>query len=219
MSNAPIDLSTLELERRFSDQVSKKKELSDTPSPPPFIPFEKPKGKAIDCYKCGHIFEVPNHAFSTECPTCNLHMYLDDVYFTEKTKKTQIYTHGDLYIHKNAKLKKLIVFCKNLYLEGVASGNLHCKNTLYIESSCRIDGEIKAQNLFIAKKQSVSFRYPAKVNTALIEGELTGNIIAQNAVILKPGAVIMGDIQAEHLELPIEAEHHGMYSPYNPYHD
>lgn len=220
-----IDLNKLNLNTRSSDSTSQKRTpvpLTNEDISRPSLGTKSSKSKLADehplpCLQCEEKLIVAKAAYSTVCPHCHAHLYFKNFTLSPTARRTHINTYGDIRILRGADLKNLSLRCRNLTLEGTASGDLSCTGTLTFEYSGIINAHIRAGHLQVPRRLSVTLRYPTRIHSAVIYGELIGNLNASGTVILKPGAVVMGDITAKHLSIPHGATHHGSYKPTFPF--
>lgn len=168
--------------------------------------------RSIICFECGKISLVPSVAFSTQCKHCGVYTNLENIRVQALSKRSLIRTQGDVFVEPFVSLRNCQIFCNRLVMEGVVDGDIFCHQDLVIESTCTISGSVVAHTLRIGKNAEVTFVRRAEVHTVIVEGSLVGNIRCQGDCLLKTGSVLMGDVEAMHLELPYGAVHKGSFS-------
>ena len=83
---------------------------------------------------------------------------------------------------KDTNFKGALKFKKSLKIQGYFSGSIEGSSTLFLGSSSVLEANLKVKNL-------------------ILEGKLTGNVIASEKVELRPGSTLLGDIKAPKLEI------------------
>ncbi|QFP42086.1 polymer-forming cytoskeletal protein [Borrelia miyamotoi] len=71
-------------------------------------------------------------------------LYLDSAFEGEIFSRT-----GLLCIAKNSKVITNVVVCDTLIVEGILKGNVNASNKVYLNSGCKIYGDIKTKKIFI----------------------------------------------------------------------
>ncbi|AHH08194.1 polymer-forming cytoskeletal protein [Borrelia anserina] len=71
-------------------------------------------------------------------------LYLDSSFEGEIFSK-----RGILFIGKNSKVVTDVVMCDTLIIEGILKGNVNASNKVYLNSGCKIYGDVKAKKIFI----------------------------------------------------------------------
>jgi len=79
---------------------------------------------------------------------------------------------------------------ENIRLDGSVQGTVHCSKRLVVGEKGAIDGEVKA-------------------GTAVISGQITGNLTVDGALQLTSTAKIKGDIQAKRMSVEEGATYNG----------
>lgn len=78
-------------------------------------------------------------------------------------------------IEQGTKIKGDIITHGNIRLDGEVEGNIFSESKVVLGSTCKMNGNLKAQN-------------------AEISGEVTGTIEISELLVLRPSAVVTGDI-------------------------
>ena len=96
-----------------------------------------------------------------------------------KDKEDQIeYT----VFQKDAKLSGVLKFKKPLKIHGHFSGDIEGNSTLFLGSNSVLEANLKIRSL-------------------ILEGKLTGNVVASEKAELRRGATLVGDIKVPKLEI------------------
>lgn len=167
--------------------------------------------RAVICFRCSQISIVTNGAFSTQCKHCGAHMNLEDFTLSPYSKKKLVETHGDVYIHPGARLTGMTIRCQNLIMDGSADGQFYCFGNLIINQSCTIRGLVQAGRLKVSRKARVAFLENVYLKAAEIDGEVTGNLFCDGIVSLGDSAVLVGDVTAHSLLMPLGSVYKGNY--------
>ena len=83
---------------------------------------------------------------------------------------------------KDTHFKGALKFKRSLKIQGSFSGSIEGSGTLFLGSSAVLEADLKVKNL-------------------ILEGKLTGNVIASEKVELRRGSTLLGDIKAPKLEI------------------
>ncbi len=172
---------------------------------------EEGPNRAVICFHCGQISVVPEQALSAQCKHCGEYMNLKDVTLTASSRRTLVCTQGDIVVESGASLSGMTLLCRQLTMDGWADGRIYCQGELRLNHSGSIDGIVQAHTLRVSKKNKVAFHRTVRLKSAVIEGEVTGNILCEGPVTLGPSGVVMGDITATSLELPLGSVHKGKF--------
>lgn len=177
--------------------------------------FTEEKGarstRAVICYKCGQISLAADGAFSSLCKHCGVHMNLEDFSLSPYSKKKLVETHGDVYIQPGGNLTGMTIRCRNLIMDGWADGQLYCQGSLILNQSGSIRGIVQANRLKVSRRAKVAFLENVYLRTAEVDGEVTGNLFCEGIVSLGENAVLVGDVTANTLILPLGAVFKGNY--------
>ncbi|EEF84662.1 bactofilin family protein [Borreliella spielmanii] len=71
-------------------------------------------------------------------------LYLDSSFEGEISSKG-----GVLFIGKNSKVITNVVICDTLIVEGILKGNVNAASKVYLNSGCKIYGDVKTRKIFI----------------------------------------------------------------------
>jgi cytoskeletal protein CcmA (bactofilin family) len=93
------------------------------------------------------------------------------------------------------------VTCRSALIEGKMRGNLHCLGTATINFAGKIPGRLTAEHVLVERKSVVQFFRRVRVKSIEIRGHVTGEIIAEGAVIIHRGATLDGDVTAKSISV------------------
>jgi cytoskeletal protein CcmA (bactofilin family) len=168
----------------------------------------KPRGSSIvQCFECGAKQEISDAASSTICPACSRHIDLRDYKITTSFSRI-IRTHGQIHVTSRGDLSSTNLACRSALIEGRLRGNLDCAGPVTIAVSGKIPGRISAHHLLIERKAEVQFFRRVRVKSVEIRGHMTGEIVAETAVIIHRGASLEGNVTAK----AITVEKGGIFS-------
>ncbi|BCR20838.1 bactofilin family protein [Borrelia miyamotoi] len=71
-------------------------------------------------------------------------LYLDSAFEGEIFSRT-----GLLCIAKNSKVITNVIVCDTLIVEGILKGNVNASSKVYLNSGCKIYGDVKTKKIFI----------------------------------------------------------------------
>jgi cytoskeletal protein CcmA (bactofilin family) len=80
-------------------------------------------------------------------------------------------------------------------------GNLKCLGTATINFVGKIPGRLIAQNIVIDRKSDVHFFRRIQVKSIEIRGRMTGEIVAEGAVIIHRNALLDGNVTAKSISV------------------
>ena len=84
--------------------------------------------------------------------------------------------------------------CRSALIEGKLRGNLHCLGTATINFIGKIPGRLTAEHVLVERKSVVQFFRRVRVKSIEIRGRMTGEIVAQAAVIIHRNAMLDGNV-------------------------
>ena len=114
-----------------------------------------------------------------------------------------------LCVQANADLKGLHIECRDLILNGKASGDLLCSGVCKIKADQHISGTFRARRLTVEKKTAVLVTGGVHVENAWIQGTLEGALTAEGTVTIHRHAKFLGDITARRLVIEEGGIHQG----------
>jgi cytoskeletal protein CcmA (bactofilin family) len=86
-------------------------------------------------------------------------------------------------------------------IEGKLRGNLHCLGTATINFTGKIPGQLTAEHVLVERKSVVQFFRRVRVKSIEIRGRMTGEIIAEAAVIIHRNAMLDGNVTAKSISV------------------
>jgi cytoskeletal protein CcmA (bactofilin family) len=190
---------------KFEVRLRPKDEPVETVADPSlFRKFEgfwtKHHSSVIECFDCKATQEISSAATSTICPKCSKHIDLRDYKITTSFSRS-IRTHGQVHLTAKGDLSSSSVTCRSALIEGKLRGNLHCLGTATINFSGKIPGRLTAEHVLVERKSVVQFFRRVRVKSIEIRGQVTGEIVAEAAVIIHRGAMLDGDVTAKSISV------------------
>ena len=168
--------------------------------------------REVVCYECGRRSHVPSAALSANCIHCHAHLNMTDVELRPGSRRLTVRTLGDVTVQADAVLSHLSIVCRNLQVEGRASGSFRCSGSLILANSSRIEGSVQAANFVVNKGIQVILTQGASVDKASIAGRVTGRIVASGRVCIERGGELCGDCVAAELVVEPGGTHLGNWS-------
>jgi cytoskeletal protein CcmA (bactofilin family) len=86
-------------------------------------------------------------------------------------------------------------------IEGKLRGNLHCLGTATINFTGKIPGRLTAEHVLVERKSVVQFFRRVRVKSIEIRGRMTGEIIAEAAVVIHRNAMLDGNVIAKSISV------------------
>lgn len=169
--------------------------------------WQRPRNFDIECFECKTKQEVTSAAESTTCRKCSAHQDLRDYRITTSFSRS-IKTHGEVHILPKGDLSSTNVICRTATIEGRLRGNMHCADTARVAFSGKIPGRLTARQVIIDKRSEVQFFRQVRVQSIEIHGRMTGDVIAETAVVVHRNAVLEGNVTAK----AISVEKGGIFS-------
>jgi cytoskeletal protein CcmA (bactofilin family) len=162
--------------------------------------WTKHHSSVIECFDCKATQEISSAATSTICPKCSKHIDLRDYKITTSFSRS-IRTHGQIHITAKGDLSSSSVTCRSALIEGKLRGNLHCLDTATINFIGKIPGRLTAEHVLVERKSVVQFFRGVRVKSIEIRGRMTGEIVAEAAVIIHRNAKLEGDVTAKSISV------------------
>lgn len=169
--------------------------------------WTKHHSSVIECFDCKATQEISSAATSTICPKCSKHIDLRD-YKIATSFSRSIRTHGQIHLTAKGDLSSSNVTCRSALIEGKLRGNLHCLGTATINFIGKIPGRLTAEHVLVDRKSVVQFFRRVRVKSIEIRGQVTGEIVAEGAVIIHRHAMLDGNVTAK----SISVEKGGIFS-------
>lgn len=199
--------------------------VSDAPSgkirkPAPVPPWTLPPAAAgppapsrkVECFSCRKSTAVPVTAVSARCAHCSAYIKLDDVILHSRTHRTKVQTCGSVTVQANADLKGLNIECRDLVLNGRASGDFLCRGVCKIKTDQHISGTLRARRLVVEKKTTVLVTGSIHAENVRIQGSMEGTLTTEDTVIIHRHAKFLGDITARRLVIEEGGIHQGSFT-------
>jgi cytoskeletal protein CcmA (bactofilin family) len=151
--------------------------------------------RKVTCFSCQTELDVPLTAQSTMCKRCSSHVDLMD-YEVRNTVSKNFKTKGRFVIEQGGCLLNTDCTAANIVLRGKVIGKLFAEQSLEIHDGSEIKGQFQANHLIIPAGNHFRWIDPIRVNSARIDGELVGNIVAEGTVQLASSARVFGNLSA-----------------------
>ncbi|MBA3387688.1 MAG: polymer-forming cytoskeletal protein, partial [Chthoniobacterales bacterium] len=161
----------------------------------------------VRCFECGATQEVIAAASSTICPKCSAHVDLRDYKITTNFNRA-IRTHGEVHVTPRGGLSSSQIVCRSALIEGKLRGDLHCSGTCTVNSSGKVAGRVSAAHVLVERKSEVQFFRRVRAKSVEIRGHMTGEVIAESAVVIHRNGSLNGNVTAK----SISVEKGGMFS-------
>jgi cytoskeletal protein CcmA (bactofilin family)/ribosomal protein S27E len=162
--------------------------------------WSKHHNTIIECFDCKATQEISSAATSTICPKCSKHMDLHDYKITTSFSRS-IRTHGQIHLTAKGDLSSSSVICRSALIEGKMRGNLHCLGTATINFTGKIPGRLTAEHVLVERKSVCQFFRRVRVKSIEIRGRMTGEIIAEAAVIIHRNGMLDGNVTAKSISV------------------
>src|SRR4051812_24234465 len=162
--------------------------------------WNKHHSSEIECFECKAKHEVSSAATSSFCPKCSTHVDLRNYKITTSFSRS-IKTQGEIHVTSKGDLSSTTVTCRTALIEGKMRGNMNCVGTATINYVGKIPGRLIAQNVVIDRKSDVHFFRRIQVKTIEIRGRMTGEIVAEGAVVIHRNALLDGNVTAKSISV------------------
>jgi cytoskeletal protein CcmA (bactofilin family) len=169
--------------------------------------WNKHHNSEIECFECKAKQEISSAASSTFCPKCSTHIDLRNYKVTTSFSRS-IKTQGEIHVTAKGDLSSTNVTCRTALIEGKMRGNMTCLGTATINFAGKIPGRLTADHVLIERKSDVHFFRRLRVKSVEIRGRMTGEIVAEGAVIIHRNALLDGNVTAK----SISVEKGGIFS-------
>jgi hypothetical protein len=154
----------------------------------------------IDCYECGYKFQVHGRVTTTHCPKCRALLNLGDHVIDTEWLDT-IKTAGTIRLTPTGILKSGDLIGADVILEGIIEGGrARALRTLELGAGAIFSEKaVSGPDLRIASGADFKFKQVAKYRNVEISGTLHARLEATGVITVKPGGLLEGEIQTEHL--------------------
>lgn len=162
--------------------------------------WNKHHNSEIECFDCKAKHEVSSAATSSFCPKCSTHVDLRNYKITTSFSRS-IKTQGEIHVTAKGDLSSTTVTCRSALIEGKMRGNMNCRGTATINFVGKIPGRLIADHVIVDKKSDVHFFRRIQVKTIEIRGRMTGEIVAEGAVVISRNALLDGNVTAKSISV------------------
>jgi cytoskeletal protein CcmA (bactofilin family) len=162
--------------------------------------WNKHHSSEIECFDCKAKHEVSSAASSSFCPKCSTHVDLRNYKITTSFSRS-IKTQGEVHVTPKGDLSSTTVTCRSALIEGKMRGNMNCVGTATINFVGKIPGRLTAETVLIDRKSDVHFFRRLRVKTIEIRGRMTGEIVAEGAVVIHRNALLDGNVTAKSISV------------------
>ena len=162
--------------------------------------WTKHHSSVIECFDCKAKQEISSAATSTICPKCSTHIDLRD-YKIATSFSRSIRTHGEIHLTAKGDLASTSIRCRSALIEGKMRGNMHCAGTVTINYVGKIPGRLRAEHVLVERKSDVHFFRQVQVKSIEIRGRMTGEILADGAVVIHRNAMLDGNVTAKSISV------------------
>ncbi len=162
--------------------------------------WNKHHSSEIECFDCKAKHEVSSAASSSFCPKCSTHVDLRSYKITTSFSRS-IKTQGEIHVTPKGDLSSTTVTCRSALIEGKMRGNMNCIGTATVNFVGKIPGRLTAENILIDRKSDVHFFRRLRVKTIEIRGRMTGEIVAEGAVVIHRNALLDGNVTAKSISV------------------
>jgi len=162
--------------------------------------WNKHHNSEIECFDCKAKHEVSSAATSSFCPKCSTHVDLRNYKITTSFSRS-IKTQGEIHVTSKGDLSSTTVTCRSALIEGKMRGNMNCRGTATINFVGKIPGRLIADHVIVDRKSDVHFFRRIQVKTIEIRGRMTGEIVAEGAVVISRNALLDGNVTAKSISV------------------
>jgi len=159
-----------------------------------------PVKHAIECYECGYKFQVHGRATTTHCPKCRVLLDFKDYLIDSEWVET-IKTAGTIRLTTTGVLKSGDLIGAEVIIEGIIEGGrVRALRTLELGAGAIFSEKaVSAPDLRIAPGAEFKFKQETRYRNIEIFGALQAKLESTGIIIVKPGGLLEGEIQAQHL--------------------
>lgn len=154
----------------------------------------------IECYECSYKFQVHGRATTAHCPKCRVLLdFRDHTIDTEWVETVK--TAGTIRLAPTGVLKGGNLIGAEVILQGIIeSGRARALRVLELGAGAIFSEKaVSAPDLRIAAGAEFKFKQEVKCRNVEISGTLRGKLTATGVVTVKPGGLLEGEVQTEHL--------------------
>ncbi|MGD0059847.1 MAG: polymer-forming cytoskeletal protein [Verrucomicrobiia bacterium] len=154
----------------------------------------------IDCYECGYKFQVHGRVTTSHCPKCRALLDLADHVIDTEWVDT-IKTAGTIRLTSTGVLKNGDLIGADVVVEGIIEGGrARALRTLELGAGAIFSEKaVSGPDLRIGPGADFKFKQEAKYRNVEISGTLRARLEATGVITVKPGGLLEGEVQTEHL--------------------
>jgi cytoskeletal protein CcmA (bactofilin family) len=171
--------------------------------------------RPLDCYHCGHEFEVVAEAQSTQCSKCGGYVSLRDHEISDRCQQ-RIQTRGQVRILKGGSLSGEGLDCQDLIVLGSLSAPVVCSGKMTIKSHGKIPSDIRCKELRVERGVKVELQGEVHAGSVFIDGQVRANINCEGTIVLEKKALLQGVARAAGIVVKAGAKHSGVMEMIKP---
>lgn len=159
-----------------------------------------PVKHAIECYECSYKFQVHGRATTTHCPKCRVLLDFKDYLIDSEWVET-IKTAGTIRLTATGVLKSGDLIGAEVIIEGIIEGGrARALRTIELGAGAIFSEKaVSAPDLRIAPGAEFKFKQEARYRNVEIFGALQAKLESTGIIVVKPGGLLEGEVQAQHL--------------------
>jgi cytoskeletal protein CcmA (bactofilin family) len=159
-----------------------------------------PVKHSIECYECSYKFQVHGRATTTHCPKCRVLLDFKDYLIDSEWVET-IKTAGTIRLAATGVLKSGDLIGAEVIIEGIIEGGrARALRTIELGAGAIFSEKaVSAPDLRIAPGAEFKFKQESKYRNVEIFGALQAKLESTGIIIVKPGGLLSGEVQAQHL--------------------
>lgn len=165
--------------------------------------------RAIICFDCGQISFASEKEEASKCNYCGLEMKMGDMAFCGGGSSEQIITQGEVHVTGQDCFTAPGIMCRNLMMDTCVSSPVYCLGELKINCSGIFAEPLQANTISVAPEADVTFLAAVRARNLIVEGKVTGNVVCEGKIFLKPGGKLIGDAVASKMEKEPGSVHKG----------
>jgi cytoskeletal protein CcmA (bactofilin family) len=154
----------------------------------------------VDCYECEYKFQVHGRVTTTHCPKCRALLDLADHTIDTECVET-VKTTGAIRLAPTGVLKGGDLIATDVILEGIVEGGrVRALRALELGAGAIFsEKSVSAPDLRIAAGAEFKFKHPVRYRNVELLGALCARLEATGVVTVRPGGLLEGEVQTEHL--------------------
>ena len=159
-----------------------------------------PVKHSIECYECNYKFQVHGRATTTHCPKCRVLLDFKDHLIDSEWVET-IKTAGTIRLTATGVLKSGDLIGAEVIIEGIIEGGrARALRTIELGAGAIFSEKaVSAPDLRIAPGAEFKFKQEARYRNVEIFGALHAKLESTGIITVRPGGLLSGEIQAQHL--------------------